>query len=464
MVAVLHSRLSAGERHDEWLRLASGEARVCVGPRSAVFAPLADLGLIVVDEEHDTSYKHEGDPRYDARTVAGGRARAHGAVLLCGSATPRPESVTALTRLRLARRVDGRPLPPVEILDMRGQPHPLHPDTSAALAEVRRRGRQGDRAAQPPRLVELPLLPLLRAGLDLPELRRRARAAPRRAARRLPPLRPPRAAPERCRDCGSVRSPATARAPSGSSTSSAPTLGDGGFPVFRLDADCRRPATAPPRSSSASRPRRRACWSAPRWWPRATTSPTSRWASCSTPTRRCASPTSAPRSARSRWSRSSPAAPGAAATGACSCRRWRRDARAIVLAAAHDSDGFLAGELRRRAALGYPPFAHLDPRRLLRAGGRPRRPARRRAVAIARAGCRARGARAGAAVPPARAASAASWSSRRPTRAAVAAVGEAVAQAAALPACAGAHSASTSIRSSRGRRVARGRRADGRGP
>ena len=96
-VAVLHSRLSAGERHDEWRRLARGEARVCVGPRSAVFAPIADLGLIVVDEEHDASYKHEGDPRYDARTVAEERARRCGAVLLCGSATPRPESVHRLT-------------------------------------------------------------------------------------------------------------------------------------------------------------------------------------------------------------------------------------------------------------------------------------------------------------------------------------------------------------------------------
>ncbi|HUA70570.1 MAG TPA: primosomal protein N' [Solirubrobacteraceae bacterium] len=140
VVAVLHSGLGQGERHDEWLRLRSGEARVCVGPRSAVFAPLADIGLIVVDEEHDASYKHEGDPRYDARTVALRRAEQHGAVVLAGSATPRPESVVALARLRLPRRVDGRALPGVEVLDMRGVHHPLHPRTRMALADVRTAG------------------------------------------------------------------------------------------------------------------------------------------------------------------------------------------------------------------------------------------------------------------------------------------------------------------------------------
>ena len=96
VVAVLHSALSRGERYDEWQRLRSGEALVCVGPRSAVFAPLQQIGLIVVDEEHDCSYKHEGEPRYDARTVARRRAEQHEAVLLAGSATPRPESVQAL--------------------------------------------------------------------------------------------------------------------------------------------------------------------------------------------------------------------------------------------------------------------------------------------------------------------------------------------------------------------------------
>ncbi|HUB04542.1 MAG TPA: primosomal protein N', partial [Solirubrobacteraceae bacterium] len=140
VVAVLHSGLGQGERHDEWLRLRSGEARVCVGPRSAVFAPLADISLIVVDEEHDASYKHEGDPRYDARTVALHRAEQHGAVVLAGSATPRPESVVALARLRLPSRIDGRALPGVEVLDMRGVHHPLHPRTRMALADVHTAG------------------------------------------------------------------------------------------------------------------------------------------------------------------------------------------------------------------------------------------------------------------------------------------------------------------------------------
>jgi primosomal protein N' (replication factor Y) len=139
-VAVLHSRLAAGERRDEWLRLRSGEARVCVGPRSAVFAPIERLGLIVVDEEHDSSYKHEGDPRYDARHVAERRAQLEGAVLVAGSATPRPESYRRLRRLSLPERVDSSPLPQVELLDMREARSALHPETATALAQLRRDG------------------------------------------------------------------------------------------------------------------------------------------------------------------------------------------------------------------------------------------------------------------------------------------------------------------------------------
>ena len=142
-VALLHSRMPAGARYDEWRRLRSGEARICVGPRSAVFAPVTDPGLIVVDEEHDSSYKQESDPRYDAREVARRRAAESGAVLLCGTATPRPETWHELERLELPSRVDGRALPPVEIVDMRGGvPGPLHPSTREAFNEVARRGEK----------------------------------------------------------------------------------------------------------------------------------------------------------------------------------------------------------------------------------------------------------------------------------------------------------------------------------
>ena len=141
--AVLHSALSAGERYDEWRRLRSGEASVCVGPRSAVFAPVRELGLIVVDEEHDPSYKQEGDPSYDARAVARRRAADVGAVLVAGTATPRPESWLELPRLELPSRVDGRRLPPVNLVDMReADPRsgPLHARTWEALEEVRAAG------------------------------------------------------------------------------------------------------------------------------------------------------------------------------------------------------------------------------------------------------------------------------------------------------------------------------------
>jgi primosomal protein N' (replication factor Y) len=137
-VAVLHSKLSQGERYDEWRRLRSGEATVCVGPRSAVFAPIAHLGLVVVDEEHDGSYKNEGDPRYDARLVAQRRAAQHGAVLVAGSATPRPESVHGLKTITLPRRVDGAGLPPVEIVDLKDAHGPVHPRTHEALVDARK--------------------------------------------------------------------------------------------------------------------------------------------------------------------------------------------------------------------------------------------------------------------------------------------------------------------------------------
>lgn len=125
-VAVLHSRLAIGERYDEWRRIRSGEARVVVGARSAVFAPVANPGLIILDEEHEISYKQEETPRYQARAVAWQRARGCGATVVFGSATPALETyhraeTGELGLLRLTRRIDGRPLPAVELVDLRSE-------------------------------------------------------------------------------------------------------------------------------------------------------------------------------------------------------------------------------------------------------------------------------------------------------------------------------------------------------
>jgi primosomal protein N' (replication factor Y) len=117
-VAILHSGLTAAERRDERERISAGEARVVVGARSAVFAPVRRLGLVCVDEEHEASYKQESDPRYDARTVAAKRAALEGAVAVYGTATPRPESWERLERIDLGGRL-ARPLPPVRVVDLR---------------------------------------------------------------------------------------------------------------------------------------------------------------------------------------------------------------------------------------------------------------------------------------------------------------------------------------------------------
>jgi primosomal protein N' (replication factor Y) len=139
-IAVLHSALSDGERYDEWLALRSGAKRIAVGARSAIFAPLRDLGAIIVDEEHEGSYKQGESPRYHAREVAILRARNEGAVVVLGSATPGLESwVNAqtgrYTLLSLPDRVGGGRLPTVEVVDQR--------------SEKREGGRQDGGASKP---------------------------------------------------------------------------------------------------------------------------------------------------------------------------------------------------------------------------------------------------------------------------------------------------------------------------
>jgi primosomal protein N' (replication factor Y) len=139
-VAILHSALTEAERRDERERIASGEARIVVGARSAIFAPMRGVGLIVVDEEHDPSYKQDSDPRYDARTVAAKRASLEGAVAVYGSATPRPESWAALERLELGGRVVGS-LPPVRVVDLRREAgYPLSAPLLDELGGVEERG------------------------------------------------------------------------------------------------------------------------------------------------------------------------------------------------------------------------------------------------------------------------------------------------------------------------------------
>ena len=296
-VALLHSALGEGERYDEWRRLRSGEARIAVGPRSAVFAPVAR--------------PRAGGRRRGARRLLQARGRpalrrprawrpsargAAGAALLVGSATPRPETWHALPRLHAARARRRRArCRPCEVLDMRGAGHPLHPETRRALGEARkaivllnRRGWSNFLTCR-----------TLREGLGVPAVRRRARAAPRASARSpATTAATASAVPQRCDACGSLAvarhgagtERARARAGRGARRAGVPARRRHGGRQGRRARSCSR----------ASTPRRPGCCSARRWWPRATTSPTSRSASCSTPTRPCASPTSAPRSGRSR--------------------------------------------------------------------------------------------------------------------------------------------------------------------
>jgi primosomal protein N' (replication factor Y) len=160
-IAVLHSALSDGERYDAWLALQRGEKRIVVGARSAIFAPLQNLGAIIVDEEHEASYKQGENPRYHAREVAIVRARLEGAIVVLGSATPSLESWTnaqsgKYTLLTLPDRVGGGKLPRVDVVDLRhraqlaegstgpdtGYAAVIREELDQALSETLRRGEQ----------------------------------------------------------------------------------------------------------------------------------------------------------------------------------------------------------------------------------------------------------------------------------------------------------------------------------
>jgi primosomal protein N' (replication factor Y) len=149
-VAVLHSHLSEGERHDEWHKVHSGRARIVIGARSAVFAPLTNLGLIVVDEEHETSYKQEEAPRYHARDVAVVRAKLEKCAVLLGSATPSLESYyNALNGkyelATLTQRVDNCQMPLIRVIDLRQE---KRSDRAATIVSEKLRGAIADRLAK----------------------------------------------------------------------------------------------------------------------------------------------------------------------------------------------------------------------------------------------------------------------------------------------------------------------------
>jgi len=347
-VAVLHSKLSAGERHDEWARLRSGAARVCVGPRSAVFAPIERLGLIVLDEEHDSSYKHEGDPRYDARHVALRRARQAGALLVAGSATPRPESVHGLRRLRLPARVDGRPLPPVQIVDMREQPGALAPATSHALVDapkaivlLNRRGwsnfvdcRSCGHAWTCPQCDVSLVLHRAHERLACHHCGHHERV------------------PQRCSECGSM---SVARHGAGTERLEH-DLAQIGHEVFRLDADVRDPGVLLRRFEQAPGGILLGTQMVAKGhdFPDVTlgvvvdADSTLRFPDFRAEERTFALVAQlAGRAGRG---------PGG---GRVLVQTMAPDAASIAAAARHDADGFLAGELARRAALRYPPFSHL---------------------------------------------------------------------------------------------------------
>lgn len=153
-VAILHSALSEDERAEQWKRIRNGDSHIVVGTRSAIFAPLADLALIVVDEEHDHSYKQEEMPRYHARDVAVMRAKMSNAAVVLGSATPSLETYHNAVQdkyrlLELPERIEKRPLPEVEILDMREEFQRTKKDevlSRKLVAEIGERLSRGEQA------------------------------------------------------------------------------------------------------------------------------------------------------------------------------------------------------------------------------------------------------------------------------------------------------------------------------
>src|SRR4051794_5302326 len=355
-VALLHSGLTDAERRDERERISRGEARVVVGARSAIFAPMRDVGVICVDEEHDPSYKQESDPRYDARTVAAKRAALEGAVAVFGSATPRPESWAALERLELSERIGGK-LPPVRIVDLRREAgYPLSAPLLAELGGIAERGGKA-------------ILLLNRRGVA-PALHCRACGTTFRCPDCDVALVLHRDERLRCHHCGhseplprecpACRSVELARIGAGTQrlerelATQVPEL-----ELIRLDADT---ASDPEELAAALRRFRdadRAVLLGTQMVAKGHHFPGVELAAVVDADTALGLPDLRAEERTFQLVTQLAGRSGRDAPGRVLVQTFQPDARPLVLAARHDVKRFLADELERRRELGYPPFRHL---------------------------------------------------------------------------------------------------------
>jgi primosomal protein N' (replication factor Y) len=355
-VALLHSGLSEAERRDERERILSGEAQVVVGARSAVFAPLAHLGVICVDEEHDSSYKQESDPRYDARTVAAKRAALEGAVAVFGSATPRPESWQALERVELGGRI-GAPMPTVRVVDLRGEK--AYPLSGPLLAELGGLAEYGGKA----------ILLLNRRGVA-PALHCRACGATRRCTNCDVALTLHGDGSLRCHHCG-AREPAGDACPACGSSELA-RIGAGTQKLerelekhvpelarIRLDAD----SVSKPGALRAALERfaaaERAVLVGTQMVAKGHHFAGVELAAVVDADTGLALPDFRAEERTFQLLTQLAGRSGREAPGRVIIQTFQPESRAVQYATRHDVAGFLAGELARRQALGYPPFRHL---------------------------------------------------------------------------------------------------------
>ena len=355
-IAILHSALSDAERRDERERIARGEARIVVGARSAVFAPVAELGVICVDEEHDSSYKQESDPRYDARTVAAKRAALEGAVAVFGSATPRPESWGTLERLELGGRLAG-PLPPVRIVDLRREAG--YPLSAPLLAELGRVAEHGGKA----------ILLLNRRGVA-PALHCRACGLTLRCINCDVALVLHRDGSMRCHHCGHAE-PEPRTCPACGSAELA-RLGAGTQRLereletkvpelerIRLDADAVEKTGALAAALSRFAASDRAVLVGTQMVAKGHHFSGVALAAVVDADTGLGLPDFRAEERTFQLLTQLAGRSGRDAPGRVLVQTFQPDARAIALAANHDVPRFLAGELERRRELGYPPFRHL---------------------------------------------------------------------------------------------------------